>query len=444
MNEAARGEEIAACKEPKSFDSEEQERAIDSVARLLSSGRPLSEILQTVNLTASRNHAAQPDASSERVPDTRHTPGESRLHHFKDDSTELSEPVSVAVAGNQVGAGVLASTVSDDAALAPDLWAGQELTQLTSIRRAQHVRLSGLFRAALFWLIPTFSLAVVTLAGKSLIDAGAVQNTGDAAARAIIGVLQFGRDQVDKAVTPNTIVAQRNRAEPQSAQPDTAVPHVAQSVAETELPLPDASGQEMVQAEPAGPQAAQSDTAEHETVEPVRAEARLTSEQITTLLNRGDGLLSMADIEAARLLYERAAGAGNSEAAIRLGATFDPGFLTRAGLRNIPGDVSAAQYWYRRARDMQASQLQLSSQGTEVAHSSEQFVTGTTAQPVILDNQPRTQTADRVPAKSMQPMPRTVSSQARRPSRPLDGHDRNHRSTNGPGCPHVGHCLAPP
>ena len=444
MNEAARGEEIAACKEPKSFDSEEQERAIDSVARLLSSGRPLSEILQTVNLTASRNHAAQPDASSERVPDTRHTPGESRLHHFKDDSTEFSEPVSVAVAGNQVGAGVLASTVSDDAALAPDLSAGQELTQLTSIRRAQHVRLSGLFGAALFWLIPTFSLAVVTLAGKSLIDAGAVQNTGDAAATAIIGVLQFGRDQVGKAVIPNTIVAQPNRAEPQSAQPDTAVPHVAQPIAETELPRPDASGQEMVQAEPAGPEAAQSDNAEHDTVEPDRAEARLAPEQITALLNRGDGFLSMADIEAARLSYERAAGAGNSEAAIRLGATFDPGFLTRAGLRNIPGDVSAAQYWYRRARDMQASQLQLSSQGTEVAHSSEQFVTGTTAQPAILDNQPRTQTADRVPAKSMQPMPRTVSSQALRPSRPLDGHDRNHRSTNGPGCPHVGHCLAPP
>src|SRR5438552_4285356 len=141
MNKAARGEEIAACKEPKSFDSEEQERAIDSVARLLSSGRPLSEILQTVNLTASRNHAAQLDASSERVPATRHQPGESRLHHFKDDSTEFSEPVGVAVARNQVGAGVLASTVSDDAALAPDLSAGQE--QLTSIRRAQHVRLSG-------------------------------------------------------------------------------------------------------------------------------------------------------------------------------------------------------------------------------------------------------------------------------------------------------------
>src|SRR5437764_14745226 len=100
----------------------------------------------------------------------------------------------------------------------------------------------------------------------------------------------------------------------------------------------------------------------------------------------------MADIEAARLLYERAAGAGNSEAAIRLGATFDPEFLTRAGLRNTPGDVSAAQHWYRRARDLPANELQLSSQGTAVAYSSERFVTATTAKPPIPANQPVTQT----------------------------------------------------
>jgi hypothetical protein len=445
MNEAARVEEIAPCTAPKTFDSEEQERAIESVARLLSSGRPLSEILQTVKLIASRDQASQPDAFSERVPDTLHTPAESHTHSLEGESTEFPEPANAAFADNQLGAGVLASTLSDDAVIAVDVSAGQQLTQLTSIRRPQHVRFSGLFGAALFWLIPTISLAVVTVAGKSLIEAGVVETRPDAAARAIIGVLHFGRDQVDKAVTPNTIVAQPNRAEPQSAQPDTAVSHVAQPIPETELPRPDASEQEMVQVEPADPQAAQSDNAEHEkTVEPDGAEARLTSEQITALLNRGDGFLSITDIEAARLLYERAAVAGNSEAAIRLGATFDPEFLTRAGLRNTPSDVSAAQYWYRRARDLQANQLQLSSQGTEVARSSEQFVTGTTAQPAISANQPRTQTADRPPAKSMQPMPRTVSSQAHRPSRPLDRHDRNHRSTNGPGCPHVGHCLAPP
>jgi hypothetical protein len=441
MNEAARVEEIAACPEPKGFDSEEREREIDSVARLLSSGRPLSEILQTVNVTASRNQATLPDASSERVPDTRHTPGEARLHCFKDDRTEFSEPVGEELARHQVGA---TSAVSGEAALALDLSAGQELTQLTSIRRAQHIRLSRLFAAALFWLIPTFSLGVTTVAGKSLIDAGAVQNPGDAAARAIVGVLRFGRGRVDKAAIPNAMVVQSNRAEPEAERPDTAVSRVAQPISETELPRPDASEREMVAAEPAGPQAAQSDNAEHETVEPDRAEARLTSEQLRALLNRGDGFLSRADIEAARLLYKRAAGAGNSEAAIRLGATFDPEFLTRAGLRNIPGDVSAAQHWYRRARDLQANQLPLSSQGTEVAHASEQFVTGTTAQPATPGNQPRTQTADRASAKSMLPMPRTVSSQAHRPSQPSDRHDRNHRSTNGPGCPHVGHCLAPP
>src|SRR5436190_10775452 len=252
MNEAARVEEIAPCTAPKSFDSEEQERAIESVARLLSSGRPLSEILQTVKLIASRDQPAQPDAFRERVPDTLHTPAESHTHSLEGESTEFPEPANAALADNQLGAGVLAPTVDDHAAIAPDVSARRQLTLLASIREARHVTFSGPFLAALFWLIPTLSLAVVTIAGRSLVDAGVVETRPDAAARAIIGVLQFGRDQVDKAVTANTIVAQPNRAEPQSAQPDTAVPHVAQSVAETELPLADASGQEMVQAEPAG------------------------------------------------------------------------------------------------------------------------------------------------------------------------------------------------
>lgn len=80
MNEAARVEEIAACPEPKGFDSEEREREIDSVARLLSSGRPLSEILQTVKLTASQNPPGQSNGFSERVSDTLHTPGDTRTH----------------------------------------------------------------------------------------------------------------------------------------------------------------------------------------------------------------------------------------------------------------------------------------------------------------------------------------------------------------------------
>jgi hypothetical protein len=432
MNEAAGMEQIAANAERKTLPSEEQERTIESVSRLLSSGRPLSEILLSVKPTASRNQAGQSNGFSERVSDTLHTPGDTRTHPLESGSTGFREPANAAVADNQVGASVLAPIIDDDAVIAPDLSAGQQPMLPISIREARHATYLGPVGATLSWLIPTLSLAILIFAGKSLIDAGVVQNPAEATTRAIIGVLQIGSHQVGDAVTPNTTVTQPNRAEPRLPQPDPAGSQVAQPISETASADPGGFEPETAEAEPAGSPAGQSEHAEQVTVGPDGPEARLTPEQIRALLNRGDEFLSRADVEAARLLYERAAGAGNAEAAIRLGATFDPEFLTRAGLRNMPSDVNTAQHWYGRARDLQANKPQLSSVGTEVARSSEQFVTGTTAQPAIPANQPRTQTADRGPATSMQPTPRTVSSQAQPPGRPLDRHDRNHRSTNGP------------
>jgi TPR repeat protein len=38
--------------------------------------------------------------------------------------------------------------------------------------------------------------------------------------------------------------------------------------------------------------------------------------------------------------------------ALRLGAKFDPGFLSRAGVRGAPGDPTRAASWYRRALDL--------------------------------------------------------------------------------------------
>jgi hypothetical protein len=452
MNEAARVEEIAPCTAPKSFDSEEQERAIESVARLLSSGRPLSEILQTVKLIASRDQPAQPDAFSERVPDTLHTPAESHTHSLEGESTEFPEPANAALADNQLGAGVPASSVSDDAVIALDVSAGQQLRQLTSIRRPQHVGFSGLFGAALFWLIPTLSLAVVTIAGKSLIEAGVVEIHPDAAARAIIGVARLGEHQ---AILPGTeanpaaaksLVAQPGGPELRTAQPDLAEFHMSQpATAEPESAQPDRSETPSVQPDPVGPQLAKLDHAESQTVQPERSEARLTAEQIRALLDRGDAFVSMADMNAARLSYERAAAAGNADAAVRLGATFDPAFLGQAGLTNVRGDVNAAEYWYRRARDLESYQSQPPLQGTEVARASEHVVTGTTAEPAIPNGQGRIQTPDRAPAKiGAANVPGLRSQTRRRPSPLPERHIRDHRSTNGPRCPHVGHCLTPP
>jgi hypothetical protein len=82
------------------------------------------------------------------------------------------------------------------------------------------------------------------------------------------------------------------------------------------------------------------------------ASQRLLPTEIVALVTRGDGFLSAGDIASARLFYERAADAGSGSAALRLGATFDPGFLSRAGIRGITGDPAQAASWYRRAREL--------------------------------------------------------------------------------------------
>ncbi len=78
----------------------------------------------------------------------------------------------------------------------------------------------------------------------------------------------------------------------------------------------------------------------------------LSTTEIAALVTRGDAFLSAGDIASARLFYERAADAGDSTAALRLGATFDPDFLGRVGVRGNPGDPAQAASWYRRARDL--------------------------------------------------------------------------------------------
>ena len=78
----------------------------------------------------------------------------------------------------------------------------------------------------------------------------------------------------------------------------------------------------------------------------------LSAAEIAALVARGDALVSQRDIASARLFYERAAEAGDGWAALRMGATFDPAFLGRAG---IPGEASNQQEalsWYRRARGL--------------------------------------------------------------------------------------------
>jgi TPR repeat protein len=82
-------------------------------------------------------------------------------------------------------------------------------------------------------------------------------------------------------------------------------------------------------------------------VQTVRREPGQSELETETLVSRGDALLGIGDLTAARLFYRRGADLGDSTAALRLGETFDPAFLQQAGLGRIAGDVKSALYWYQ-------------------------------------------------------------------------------------------------
>jgi TPR repeat protein len=72
---------------------------------------------------------------------------------------------------------------------------------------------------------------------------------------------------------------------------------------------------------------------------------------IDTLMKRGHEMLAIGDISAARLLYERAALAGEAKAATAAGKTYDPNFLREISAHGVPPRPDRAAEWYRKAAD---------------------------------------------------------------------------------------------
>lgn len=65
--------------------------------------------------------------------------------------------------------------------------------------------------------------------------------------------------------------------------------------------------------------------------------------------DRGEQLLRLGDISAARRFFERAIALGDREASTDLGKTFDPLFITEIGARGVSGNVATALRSYRSA-----------------------------------------------------------------------------------------------
>jgi hypothetical protein len=78
-----------------------------------------------------------------------------------------------------------------------------------------------------------------------------------------------------------------------------------------------------------------------------------SASEIATKMKIGAELMASGDITAARMMFERAAEAGEAAAAFALAETYDPVVLRRLRLRGgIAPDVAVARRWYERARDL--------------------------------------------------------------------------------------------
>jgi hypothetical protein len=75
-------------------------------------------------------------------------------------------------------------------------------------------------------------------------------------------------------------------------------------------------------------------------------------EEIKLLMKQGEQLIAAGDVVTARVVFQRAADAGNANAAMALGATYDPNVLRKLGVVGVSADLEQARSWYRKAENL--------------------------------------------------------------------------------------------
>ena len=78
----------------------------------------------------------------------------------------------------------------------------------------------------------------------------------------------------------------------------------------------------------------------------------LDSDEVAALLKRGEGFIASGDLASARLVLQRAAEAGEAQAALSLAGTYDPIALEKLGLQGQKADIEKARTWYQRAQEL--------------------------------------------------------------------------------------------
>ena len=80
----------------------------------------------------------------------------------------------------------------------------------------------------------------------------------------------------------------------------------------------------------------------------------LDAAEVDVLVKQGQQFVAAGDFVTARLVFQRAAEAGNAAAALALGASYDPVVLSRLGVRGVDADVGKARTWYQKAKEFGA------------------------------------------------------------------------------------------
>jgi hypothetical protein len=78
---------------------------------------------------------------------------------------------------------------------------------------------------------------------------------------------------------------------------------------------------------------------------------KLDAQRSSQFVKRGIDLMRIGDFAAARLVLRPAAESGDQEAALLLGATYDPAAISDLGALGLAPDPNAARAWYQRALD---------------------------------------------------------------------------------------------
>jgi hypothetical protein len=83
-----------------------------------------------------------------------------------------------------------------------------------------------------------------------------------------------------------------------------------------------------------------------------KASRVLDPEEIKFFMKQGEQFIAAGDVVTARIVFQRGAEAGDANAAMALGATYDPTVLAKLGVAGLGADVEKARTWYQKAESL--------------------------------------------------------------------------------------------